>query len=158
MSGLTFTVRRTASLLPQVARAFDDWQVEAGIFESAGPHNNSDDGESVAQIAHRNEYGIEVPERPAFRASFFDNRRKYQRKLLIITRRGFQGRRLTRRDFDPLGREAKNDIEHSIASGPWLANADSTQLRKGGGHQLINSPLIDTGQMIDSVDFRVHNR
>ena len=142
--------------MASIARAFDDWRIEAGIFEDAGVHHESDSGESVAQIAHQNEFGtFRIPERPFMRTSFFSNRRKYNRKLREITRRGLQGNTLRRSSFDTLGREAVRDIEHSIASGDWEANAESTQLKKGGGHQLINSPLIASGQMIDSVTYKV---
>lgn len=155
MSGLNFTVRRTGDLLSTIANGFDDWKVEAGIFEDAGAHRNSIDNESVAEIAYKNEYGINVPQRAFMRTSFFDNRRKYQRMLSVITRRGMQGTRLQASSFNRLGREAVGDIERSISSGDWAPNAESTQLRKGGGEQMINDPLIDTGQMIDSVRYKV---
>ena len=113
-------------------------------------------GENVAQIAAYNEFGTpKIPERPAFRASFHTNRAKYQSGLAKIAKSGLKGNRITASDFNPLGREAVNDIERSIVAGSWTPNAESTQLKKGRGKQLINDPWIDTGQTLNSVDFRV---
>ena len=156
MSGLTLKVRRSQSKMPKIKAAFKERQIEAGILYSAGKHGNSD--KSVAEIAFINEYGTaKIPERPAFRSSFAKNRKKYKRMVIKLARKGFKGKKLNDRDYDRIGRTAKNDIERSIVSGSWVANAPSTQLRKGGGKQLINDPLIDTGQMLDSVDYRVKN-
>jgi hypothetical protein len=159
MSGLTFTVKKKkSSLMPKIRKAFDDdYEVQAGIFREAGKHDNSD--ESVAQIAAYNEFGTpKSPERPAFRTSFFKNRKKYLKMLKAIARAGFKGRKLKQNAFDMVGLEAKTDIEKSISSGNWAPNAESTQLRKGKGKQLVNDPLIDTGQMLDSVDYKVKKK
>lgn len=159
MSGVTFKVQRTTNRLSGVMKAFKDYKVEAGIFEDAGKHLNSEDGESVAQIAHKNEYGTPgIPERPFLRTSFFDNRKKYQKMIRDIAQDGLQGGRITANTFEPLGRVARLDIERSIVSGNWEDNAESTQINKGGGEQLINSPLIDSGQMLDSVEYKVSRR
>ena len=115
--------------------------------------------ESVAQIAAYNEYGTPtIPERPAFRASFFKNRKKYIAILIKITRSGLKGDKLRKSAFDSLGKVAQRDIENSIAGGSWAANAESTQLSKGRGKQKINDPLIATGQMIDSVGYKVKKK
>lgn len=140
--------------MPKIRAAFNDYEVSAGILESAGKHDDS--SESVAQIAAWNEYGTaKIPERAAFRTSFFNNRKKYLKQLRKISSGGFKGKKLKVAAFDALGREARNDIQKSIAKGGWKPNAESTQLKKGGGKQRINDPLINTGQMINSVDYRV---
>ena len=135
-------IRQTTSLLPSIRRAFDDYQVEAGVFPESGKHPHSK--ETYAQLAHWNEYGTaRIPERPAFRTSFFENRRKYARKLRLIAQRGLQGNNLSRNSFDAIGREAVRDIERSIlSSSRWVDNALSTQWAKGGYHQFINKPLV----------------
>jgi len=55
MSGVTLTVKKSKSLLPSIRRAFDDYEITAGIYETAGKHDKSD--ETVAQIAAYNEFG-----------------------------------------------------------------------------------------------------
>ena len=125
----------------------------------------------MAQIAAYNEYGTPTaPERPAFRASFFKNRKKYIAMLVKIARSGMKGDKLRQSAFDSVGRVAQKDIERSIVSGGWVANAESTQLAKGrrsgsnnefgraSGGQKINDPLIDTGEMLDSVSYKVKKK
>ena len=146
--------------MASIARGFSDWRIEAGIFKDAGVHPKANNGETYAELAHINEFGGgNIPERPAFRTSFFNNRRKYSRKLREITRRGLQGNTLRRSSFDTLGREAVRDIESSITGGNWRRNADSTQLAKGGGHQMINAPLIgiEDGHVhtLNKLDYKV---
>tara|TARA_Y100000385_G_C13016093_1_gene603909 strand:- start:779 stop:1210 length:432 start_codon:yes stop_codon:yes gene_type:complete len=143
--------------MPKIRAAFKDVEVSAGILGSAGRHEDS--RESVAQVAAYNEYGTaKIPERPAFRASFHKNRKKYLNKLIAISKKTFKTQRMKLSAFDALGKEARNDIQMSIAGGSWVANAESTQLRKGKGKQLINDPLINSGQMINSVDYKVKRK
>ncbi len=172
MAGVSFKITKSTNSMPKIKAAFNEYKVEAGILSNAGKHQNSK--ESVAQIAFYNEYGTpKIPERPAFRASFNNNRKKYTGMLTKMARRGFKGRKVGKSAFNALGREAVDDIQRSIVSGSWVANAPSTQAAKGrrsgnlfngitpskksGGGQLINDPLVDTGQMLDSVSYRVKN-
>ena len=138
MSGVTLKVTSSKSKLPKIKAALKGHEVVAGILRTAGKHNS---GENVAQIAAYNEYGTPtIPERPAFRASFHKNRAKYQKELAAIAKSGLKGSRITPSDFNALGREAVTDIERSITAGSWTPNAESTQLKKGKGKQLINDP------------------
>ena len=143
--------------MPKMRAAFKDYEVSAGIFPEAGKHDDSN--ESIAQIAAWNEYGTpKIPERPAFRASFFNNRKKYLKALIAISKRAFKTQKLKQSAFEALGKEAKNDIERSIVSGSWIANAISTQSKKGKGKQLINDPLINTGQTLSKVNYKVKKK
>ena len=140
--------------MPSIKAALKPYEVEAGIFDNAGFYIKS--RESVAQVAAWNEFGTpRNPERPAFRTSFFINREKYLKQLKKIAAKNLKGKKTDKKPFNALGKEAQNDIQASIARGGWKANAKSTQLQKGGGKQLINNPLIDTGLLLESVDYRV---
>lgn len=129
--------------------------VTAGIHKDAGKHKDSKKGLPVATIAAFNEYGTPTaPERPAFRASFAKNRKKYKKALGKLGTLAFNAKS-TLAGMKKIGREAKGDIQKSIVSGGWASNAESTMLSKGGGKQLINRPLINTGQVLDSVDYEL---
>ena len=157
MSGVTFNLKKTKSKMPAIKAAFKDYDVEAGILQSAGKHKDSD--ESVAQVALWNEYGTpKIPERPAFRSSFAKNQKKYFAMLKKMVGKGFKGRKLTMLEYEKLGKEARDDIQKSIVGGGWVPNAPSTQKAKGKGKQLINDPLVNTGQTVDSVDYRVKKK
>jgi hypothetical protein len=140
--------------MPSIKAALKPYQVEAGIFDNAGFYIES--RESVAQVAAFNEFGTpRNPERPAFRTSFFINREKYLKQLKKIAAKNLKGKKTDKKPFNALGKEAQGDIQTSIARGGWKANAKSTQLQKGGGKQLIDNPLIDSGLLLESVDYRV---
>ena len=149
-------VKSSGSKLPAIHAQMKERTVKAGILKSAGKHDNSKKGLSVATIAAYNEYGTATaPERPAFRASFAKNRKKYKKALGKLGTKSFNSQS-TLAGMNKLGREAKKDIEKSIVSGSWVANADSTMLAKGNGKQKINRPLIETGQVLDSVEYEIN--
>ena len=155
--------------MPAIHAQMKERTVKAGILKSAGKHDNSKKGLSVATIAAYNEYGTATaPERPAFRASFAKNRKKYKKALGKLGTKSFNSQS-TLAGMNKLGREAKKDIEKSIVSGSWVANAERTQKqkgrkfeivdgvrKKGKSTQRINRPLIETGQVLDSVDYEIN--
>ena len=163
-------VKSSGSKLPALHAQMKERTVKAGILKSAGKHDGSKKGLSVATIATFNEYGTATaPERPAFRASFSKNRKKYKKALGKLGTKSFNSES-TLAGMNKLGREAKKDIQKSIVSGGWTANAESTQKQKGRGfevsdgvrkkgksNQRINRPLIGKfGQVLDSVDYEIN--
>ena len=152
---LVLKVKRARSKMPAIEAQMKERTITAGVHKSAGKHKDSKKGLSVATIAAINEYGTDkIPERPAFRASFTKNRKKYKKTLGQLGALAFNAKS-TLDGMKKLGREAKGDIQKSIVSGGWAPNAESTMLDKGGGKQLINRPLINTGQVLDSVDYEL---
>lgn len=149
-------VKRTNSKMPAIEAQMKERTITAGIHKSAGKHKGSKKGLPVATIAAFNEYGTPTaPERPAFRSSFIKNRKKYKKAFGVIGKMAFNAKS-TLSGMKKLGREAKSDIQKSIVSGNWVPNAESTMLKKGGGKQKINRPLIDSGQVLDSVDYELN--
>ena len=150
-------VKSSGSKLPALHAQMKGRTIKAGILKSAGKHRGSKKGLSVATIATYNEYGTATaPERPAFRASFAKNRKKYKKALGKLGTKSFNSES-TLAGMNKLGREAKKDMEKSIVSGSWVANAESTMLAKGNGKQKINRPLIGKeGQVLDSVDYEIN--
>lgn len=148
-------VKSSGSKLPMIQARMKERTITAGIHKSAGKHKDSKDL-SVAEVAAINEFGNEkIPERAAFRTSFIKNRKKYKKALGKLGTKSFNAES-TLAGMRKLGREAKKDIQKSIVSGSWAPNAKSTMLAKGGGKQLINRPLINTGQVLDSVDYEIN--
>lgn len=152
---LVLKVKRTRSKMPAIEAQMKERTITAGIHKSAGKHKDSKQGLPVAEIAAFGEFGTPTaPERPAFRSSFIKNRKKYKKTLGKLGTLAFNSKS-TLEGMKKLGREAKGDIQKSIVSGSWAPNAESTMLGKGGGKQLINRPLINTGQVLDSVDYEL---
>lgn len=149
-------VKSSGSKLPSIHAKMKGRTVTAGIHKSAGKHKGSKKGLSVATIAAFNEFGTPTaPERPAFRSAFLKNRKKYKKAMGKLGTKSFNSES-TLSGMRKLGIEAKKDIQKSIVSGSWAPNAESTMLSKGGNQQLINRPLINTGQVLDSVDYELN--
>lgn len=119
--------------------------LEVGFLEDAKYEN----GMPVAQVAYQNEFGThKIPPRPFFRTaikknankwlSFFHNRAKENDPLVVL---------------GMLGEAIRGDIMQSINQTNTPANAESTIRAKKS-----SKPLVDTGFMRASVDFRLRSK
>ncbi|HDZ5042716.1 TPA: hypothetical protein RTG66_001553 [Campylobacter jejuni] len=118
-------------------------KLEVGFFETAKYEN----GEYVANVAKIQEYGtLKIPTRPFFRTAI----QKNQGKWLNI----FKNQTLVNQDLElslnQVGEIARGDIVNSIMQTNTPPNAEATIKAKGS-----SKPLIDTGFMRSSVNFRV---
>lgn len=96
-----------------------------------------------AEIAYRNEYGTErIPQR-AFLRTAFDNHvdEAIDKYAESVAKDGNCCGNL-----QTIADNMAEKVKESIKSGNWPPNAPSTVRRKGK-----NTPLIDTGNMLDSV-------
>ena len=129
-------------------------RVDVGFF----PESTYGDGTKVAQVAVDNEYGHVthdfriVPARPFLHPAYEENKSKWMKVLqqAIIK----QGDKIdAAKALKAVGVVAQNDVRQKIN---WWAkqgiprNAEYTVEKKG-----FNSPLIETGQMKDAVNFKV---
>ena len=113
----------------------------------------SEGGKSVQEYAIYVEYGtVHIPRRPFFRKEMITARAQkeiseYMDKMTGLVCDGkFTGAQF----WDAVGLFCKARIIKSISNGSWAANAPSTLERKSG-----SKPLIDTGTLVDSIDFEV---
>ncbi|HEG5317648.1 TPA: hypothetical protein SEZ16_001700 [Campylobacter jejuni] len=118
-------------------------KLEIGFFETAKYEN----GEYVASVAKTQEYGnLKIPARSFFRTAI----QKNQAKWLNI----FKNQDLVNQDLElslnQVGEIARGDIISSIMQTNTPPNAEATIKAKGS-----SKPLIDTGFMRSSVNFRV---
>ena len=142
--------RKLDAFLRKAKAARNVREVQVGFFASS----RYPDGTPVTNVAAFNEFGTErkgrqhVPERPFFRQSIAiaeDElpavlRRSVDPKTMVVTRR-VAGR---------LGAAFQGIIQSRIVKLQEPQNAPSTKLRKGSGN-----PLLDTGQLLGSVTYRV---
>lgn len=123
--------------------------VKVGILKRAGVHKGA--GTTVAQVAAYHEFGTKhLPER-SFMRSTMDEKDKdiksLSKSLLIQTL--FQSRTVTQA-LEILGATIQKFIKAKITSGLKPPLKPSTILKKGS-----SKPLIDTGQLLNSIDFEV---
>ncbi|MDR1687277.1 MAG: hypothetical protein LBS21_01535 [Clostridiales bacterium] len=110
----------------------------------------NEDGADVADIAMFNELGTEnIPARPFLRQSV-DNHADKINAMCKAQLRGITSGSKTAEDaLNALGVMQKGLVQNEIRNGSFVKNAPSTVARKHGSEQ----PLIDTGQMRDSVQY-----
>ena len=119
---------------------------EVGFFINARYLN----GESVAMVAFRNEYGIgNIPERPFFRLANRASSKKifiFVKKLLTFN----DSYVLSKHDINKIGQIHQLAIVNSIIKLREPPNADSTIKAKGS-----SNPLYASGMMSRSVTYKV---
>lgn len=110
------------------------------------------DGTSVAMVAAINNFGAPaagIPPRPFFSKMVAEKSPLWGERLASILK-GADGN--AKVAMNRMGYAIASDLQQSILDGNWEANAKSTQKAKGFKN---NTPLIDTANMINSVQYDV---
>ncbi len=96
--------------------------------------------------------GVHVPER-SFIRSTVDAKKNGEWRIAAeaLRKEMIEGRMTTDRALGLMGLRIKKDIQEKIRSQVPPPNAPSTIAAKGSDH-----PLINTGQLLNSIDFEVH--
>ena len=109
-----------------------------------------DDNVTVLDAAIWNEFGTsDIPERSFVRTAFDKNRKKYEKKTEKLLVAIYSSKMTVERALDILGLMLENDIKDMIRNGSFEELSARTIAKKGS-----SKPLIDTGQMINSVRFK----
>jgi hypothetical protein len=138
------------------------------------------DGTPVAMVAAVHEYGSPsqgIPERPFLRVAIQKNRLKYVRLNRTNIVKMLRGQMGMEQALGQLGEMAKGDVQTEIWSGDFAPLAPKTiaarrrarssaynkSLKKkadakGGGAGPIDRPLIDTGQMVQSIQWELGDK
>lgn len=127
--------------------AFKKKTVSVGIFEDSGKHES---GESIAQTAYKNEFGIGVRARPAHRQAFDKNRKKLNDLNLRFLRAITDRKMKALRALSLLGEMHQNNVRQRIVDLRHPRNSPKTIELKGS-----SNPLIDTGQTRQSVRWKI---
>lgn len=142
---------RMKRLTPYVAVGF--------VGESAWQPKEDEDGPSadvtVVDVATFNEFGTNrIPARPFVRTTFEMNEKKFVSIIRQIKIQLATGNVAIKDGLSLVGLFAQSEIQKTIGKSDSLfePNAPSTIEKKGS-----SKPLIDTGQMRQSVTFEVRN-
>lgn len=137
-------VDRTKPILRELNKLMGS-AIEVGIF-----------GESGSEILLRatvNEFGapsVNIPERSFIRAGYDRYKSTFRQEMISIIPAVVQGRISAERVLDILGESFVTKIRQYLIELDTPPNAESTIRKKGS-----SNPLIDTGQMRDSITYRV---
>jgi hypothetical protein len=132
-------------------------EVQVGIVEPTnyGPDN---DNLSVAQIWQWQEEGVpaqNIPTRPAIRVGFMTPIKKgsYDKMFAESMQRIASGNSTFKQEYTRIGVQAKVDLKKAVADWDTPRNAPYTVELKG-----FDNPLIDSGLLYESIDFKVDNK
>jgi len=121
-------------------------RVRVGILEDQ-PHEPR--GTSLLEDASAQEFGTELIPQRSFLRGTVDEKEGEIRRLLSIGARALVGGEASRREvMEVVGEFVVEAIQARVEAGIPPPNAPSTIVRKGS-----STPLIDTGQMIDSIEY-----
>lgn len=127
----------------------EDDGVNVGWFED----QTYEDGLPVAKVARWNEFGTKagIPQRPFMRRTMMKHEKEWIETLKTIVQKEIDKDKNINIDkaLKKFGEIVKGDIQETILEGGFVKNAPSTIRRKGH-----NTPLVDTGVMISSIQAR----
>jgi len=115
---------------------------------------------TVLDKAVRNEFGVpamdghgEVPPRPFLR----DSAAQYKKAWTVAYRKQIKmallGRKTSTQAASQIGNVVRANVQEKIVAGPWAPNAPMTIEKKKSSR-----PLIDTGQLRQSIRYQVERR
>ncbi len=117
--------------------------VKAGILDSAPAE--------VQKRAIYNNFGTEdIPERPFLNNALRDNKSSYSWMIRKGALAAIIRRKPIADTMEDIGKKMVDDIQHEIITLHTPPNADSTVAKKG-----FNDPLIETYEMVETVDYEV---
>lgn len=141
--------------------SFRESEIQIGFQQGSITHTQSKNGrtqsagQSMPEIAAKNEFGFgsgrgSIPARPFMRTSFDENLEKINRMILNQYKRVTDGKRTADRALGLIGQYMVGLIQKKIRQITTPPNTPYTIAIKGS-----SKPLIDFGQMIQSVTYVV---
>lgn len=123
-------------------------------FATAGIH--SDAGEKLVDIAIWNHEGTyHIPPRPFLNLTIKAHKEKWGRSLEEGYDKILKGESSVFKELAKVGSIAREDIKLMIESNISPENAPATKLKKTGSKTGKTHTLIDKGNLIDSVDYKI---
>jgi len=127
---------------------------------------NSGSGVTMLEVAAANEFGApgaHIPERSFLRSTVTKNKNKYKKLGVDLVKKIVKNP--SKEEYmtgaGKIGLTAVNDVRETMVNLMDPPNAESTQLKKGrslGKGEKVNNPLIDTGQLKQSITYVVDNK
>jgi len=122
--------------------------VKIGIFGGT-----TADGESIPAYANKNEFGIDVPERPFMRSTFDQEQSSLVSMIKRLVDSYIKGRMATPKQlFSVVGDYLKTKVQERITNASQWAKPNSPVTVRIKGS---DKPLIDTGAMRSAITYKV---
>ena len=125
--------------------------IYVGIHQEEGVKVDGDDSATLAEIATFNEFGTRhIPMRSFLRSTIDENQSKYIKMIERLAGLAVTSGKDANWVLDMVGLKAKSDVQLKITKLKEPANSPITIALKGS-----SNPLIDTGRMRASIDWKV---
>jgi hypothetical protein len=138
------------ALMARLVQAAKGAELQVGILAKGNEAAKGAAGQTVADVATRNEFGLGVPERSFIRGWYDENLEQNRRDFRVLQRQVLRGEITQAQSFGRLGSKFVGDIQKRIVAHIDPPNAASTVKAKGS-----STPLVDTGQLKSSITFQV---
>lgn len=140
-------------------RVDKDAHVKVGVLSEAGSYDSKGEA-NLADVATWMEFGVpagpknaEIPARPFMAKTFDKNTEQLKNRVEIEQRAIIMGKRTPQVALQLIGLFWQAEIQKQMRiSSDYEELADSTVARR---RNKSNKPLIDSGQLIDSISFQV---
>ncbi len=130
-------------------KRLDDGFVNVGILAGTGRHEDS--ALTVATIGFFHEFGtVTIPERSFIRSTIQGKSKEIKAVSRAQLKKVINGSTTTEKGLGILGAFTAGLIQEKFTSNNWAPNTARTELRKGS-----STPLIDTGQLRQSISYEV---
>lgn len=146
-------VEKDANNIPKLLKLIEQLQskrVEVGILGDSGSY---DDGTSILLIAQVHEFGapsINIPERSFLRAYFDENEKQIYSEMEALLYKTLDNLGSANGFYEYMGEYLIGEVKNYIVKLKSPPLKASTIKAKGS-----SNPLVDTGRLVDSIDYRV---
>ena len=124
--------------------------VDVGILMGEGQHEDSDI--TVAEVGLYHEFGtVTTPERSFIRSTINGQSKDIRKVAKAQYKKVLDGSITTEQGLGVLGAFTAGLIQETFTSNDWAPNSERTIKEKGS-----STPLIDTGQLRQSISYKVN--
>jgi len=132
-------------------RLSNEGSVDVGILTGEGQHKDSD--LTVAEIGFYHEFGtVKTPERSFIRSTINGESKAIKKVARAQYKLVLDGKSTNTKGLGILGAFTAGLIQQKFTSNDWKPNSEKTIEDKGSSR-----PLIDTGQLRQSISFKVNS-
>jgi len=134
-------------------------EVIVGVLSEVADKMAEDGDITLYEKAYNNEYGIGVPKRPFMRTSFDIGEAELLKAGEKLENDIFNQSKTVTQALDQLGQMHSDRIKLTITNGRkhFKLNSESWAEMKGGTPETV-TPLIHTGQLRGSINFKTQNQ
>lgn len=149
--------------LAQLKKVYDELgkkQLKVGFFE----HSKYPDGTPIAYVAAIQELGYPaggIPPRPFLRPTMSDKKTEYGQLIFRVAKAAASGNITINDGLTQVGAKAASDVKLAIKAVTTPVLDDATVKARARRHskgKSTNKPLVDTGQMLQAVNFAVEDK